>query len=54
MGADGLGNGDHWITQHLNPPPCGPYGSSFLPTGPHTDGTCTNNVSLIQQIAHDG
>jgi hypothetical protein len=28
------------------PPVCGAYGSSLLPTGPHTDGTCIQGHSI--------
>jgi hypothetical protein len=45
-GETGHGEGDRWergrafYCKEQHPPPvCGAYGSSFLPTGPHTDGT---------------
>jgi hypothetical protein len=42
--------GEFYCTEQHPPPVCGAYGSSFLPTGPHTDGTCIEERGISTGI----
>ena len=45
--GDRCERGRAFYCKEQHPPPvCGAYGSSFLPTGPHTDGTCIHEHGI--------